>query len=228
MSASFKPKMHVLPAVQQRLWPRLVKTTELGLVLYGGTAVALRLGHRHSIDFDFFTEAPLDRAELRQAFPFIAHASVLQEKPQTWTILVADESSEADEVKVSFFGGIDIGRVGEPSYTDDRNLEVASLDDLMATKLKVLLQRVESKDYLDIAAMLGAGISLARGLAAARAMYGSGFQPSESLKALTYFKGGDLEMVPDGIRTMLIEAVSAVGDLPKVELRSRRLTGSSP
>ena len=26
----------------------------LGFVLYGGTAVALRLANRHSVDFDFF------------------------------------------------------------------------------------------------------------------------------------------------------------------------------
>jgi hypothetical protein len=54
----------------------------------------------------------------------------------------------------------------------------------MATKLKVLLQRVEAKDYQDIAALIKAGVSLERGLAAARELYGHRFQPSESLKTL--------------------------------------------
>jgi len=43
----------------------------LGLVLYGGTgtAIAFRLEHRPSVDFDFFTAKPLDKAVLQSAFP---------------------------------------------------------------------------------------------------------------------------------------------------------------
>ena len=40
--------------------------------------------------------------------------------------------------------------------------------------------------------MAKAGVSIAKGLAAARKMYGLSFQPSESLKAMVYFEGGDL------------------------------------
>ncbi len=71
-------------------------------------------------------------------------------------------------------------------------LELASLDDLMAHKLKVVLQRVERKDYRDLAAMIRAGCSVARGLAAARLFFGTAFQPLESLKAMAYFRDGDL------------------------------------
>jgi predicted nucleotidyltransferase component of viral defense system len=39
--------------------------------------------------------------------------------------------------------------VGVPALTLDENLWVASLEDLLATKLKVLMQRVEVKDYFD-------------------------------------------------------------------------------
>ena len=46
------------------------------------------------------------------------------------------------------------GRVGTPEVTVDSTLQVASLDDLMATKLKVILQRAEAKDYRDLAAMI--------------------------------------------------------------------------
>lgn len=94
--------------------------------------------------------------------------------------------------RVAFFGTIDNGRVGEPQLTCDIVMQVASLDDLMATKAKVILQRVEAKDYKDIAAMAKAGVSIAKGLASARKMYGPSFQPSESLKAMVYFEGGDL------------------------------------
>ncbi len=48
---------------------------------------------------------------------------------------------------------------------------VASLDDLMATKLKAILDRAEAKDYRDIAAMLTAGAELPKALNAFKAMF---------------------------------------------------------
>ena len=47
-------------------------------------------------------------------------------------------------------------------------MQVAALPDLMAFKVKVILQQAEAKDYVDIAATLQAGVSLELGLAAAR------------------------------------------------------------
>jgi hypothetical protein len=49
----FQPQFSILPAEQLRLWPELKPVSGLGYVLYGGTAIALRLGHRTSVDFDF-------------------------------------------------------------------------------------------------------------------------------------------------------------------------------
>ena len=54
------PWMEILPTQQREIWPLLKPTVALGFVLYGGTAVALRLGHRQSIDFDFFIEQNLE------------------------------------------------------------------------------------------------------------------------------------------------------------------------
>src|SRR5256885_2613490 len=178
MSTKFKPRLDVLPLAQQRLLPRLHPTSRLGMVLYGGTAIALRLGHRVSLDFDFFTDAPLDKKLIHASFPFAAQSTVLQEAADTYTLLVNEEAGEGPSVKVSFFGRIDFGRVGEPDVTEDGVLQIASLGDLMATKLKVLLQRVEAKDYEDLAALLRAGVDLAQGLAAARIMHGPSFQPT--------------------------------------------------
>jgi hypothetical protein len=70
--------MTILPQAQQRLWVELRQAKELGLVLYGGTAIALRLGHRASIDFDFFSDLPLNRAALQKKIACtvdIAHRS---------------------------------------------------------------------------------------------------------------------------------------------------------
>ena len=49
----------ILPPEQKSLWPSLHKLSELGFVLYGGTAIALQCGHRNSVDFDFFSSESL-------------------------------------------------------------------------------------------------------------------------------------------------------------------------
>ena len=224
MSRTFTPRMDVLPAAQKRLWPALRGAAQIGFVLYGGTAIALRLRHRQSIDFDFFCAQPLDRAALVAALPFIATATLIQDERNALSVLVADDSAaEPSYVKVSFFGLIDVGRVGVPDVTEDGVLQVASLDDLMAMKVKVVLQRAEAKDYCDVAAMLRQGVSLARGLAAARLMFGPNFQPSESLKALAYFSDGDLRTLRQEDRDRLVHAVRAVRGYPAITLQSKTL-----
>jgi hypothetical protein len=215
--------MEILPPAQQRVWRELSAAKKFGMALYGGTAIALHLGHRASVDFDFFTQKPLDKNALRDRFPFLSVSTVLQETENAYTILVPYGEDPENHVKVSFFGAIQIGRVGDPSCTEDGVLQIASLDDLMATKLKVLLQRVEAKDYIDIAALIKAGVNLAKGLAAARMMYGQSFQPGESLKAMVYFEGGDLTTLTAETKSILIAAASAVRDLPQVKIVSRNL-----
>jgi hypothetical protein len=216
--------MGILSPVQQRFWPELRNATGLGFTLYGGTAVALRLGHRDSVDFDFFSEKPLDREAIKAAFPFVIRSVTLQDQGDTWVVLASHDNTQNEYVKLSFFGAITFGRVGEPDITDDGVLRVASFDDLMATKVKVVLQRAEAKDYRDVAAMVNAGVNLSRALASARLFFGPNFQPSESLKALVYFNDGDLGTLTSSEKNTLIDAVKTVRDLPDVTLRSRCLS----
>lgn len=224
MSSRFKPRMDILPPAQRQLWHELGPAAVLGFVLYGGTAIALRLGHRASVDFDFFSEKPLDRESIREVFPFMAQSIVLQDERNALSVLVPCVDAERTHIKVSFFGTIGFGRVGEPQMTEDGVLRVASLDDLMATKVKVVLQRAEAKDYRDIAEMIRAGVSLPRGLAAARELFGPSFQPSESLKALVYFADGDLGTLTKDEKSTLVQTVSAVRELPPVARRSLKLS----
>ena len=53
------PRLDALPEAQRALWPALARIPD-SCVLYGGTALALRLGHRASVDFDFFSSAAID------------------------------------------------------------------------------------------------------------------------------------------------------------------------
>jgi hypothetical protein len=85
--------------------------------------------------------------------------------------LVVISPMQSGPVKVSFFGGLAIGRINEPLRTSDATLLVASLEDLLVTKLKAIMDRAEAKDYRDISAMLTAGISLEKALGAFAKMY---------------------------------------------------------
>src|SRR5579871_5278515 len=76
MPRMFDPRLDVLPAAQREIWPQLRPALALSFVLYGGTGVALRLGHRQSVDFDFFRAEPLDKDEIRRTFEFIGRAQV--------------------------------------------------------------------------------------------------------------------------------------------------------
>src|SRR6056297_2912797 len=100
MTASFKLRPEILPFAQKRLWPSLGFTRENGFVLYGGTAVALRCGHRISVDFDFFSDRPLDKTLIYTHLPLHNNAVVLQEEPHTLTLLMNSGQPGENDVKV--------------------------------------------------------------------------------------------------------------------------------
>lgn len=215
----FQPHLEFLPAPQQRLWPELASAPR-HFVLYGGTGIALRLGHRSSVDFGFFSTACFNPQELRQTLPWLGEAELLQSKPNTLTVVV----DRNGPVKVSFFGGLSLGRVGEPELTTDGICGVASLLDLAATKAAVVQQRAERRDYVDLASLLRAGITLPNALGAARALYGETFNPMITLKALGYFKDGDLPQLPDELKRLLSRAASEVTTIPVIERRADNIS----
>jgi hypothetical protein len=214
----FSPRLDVLPPSQLRLWSEFRGTLPRTFVLYGGTALALRTGSRQSEDFDFFTNDPVDAHQLSASLSFLAGARLIQAAPSTATFLV----ERVEPVKVSFLGGLVLGRVGEPSVATDTGVQVASLLDLAAQKVRVVQVRAERKDYLDLATLFGQGVTLARALGAAQALYPE-FEPLVSLKALSYFGDGDLEALSDGVRRTLTRAVAEVGSVEVVALLSDHL-----
>ena len=199
----FAPHLDVLLPPQRRLWAELVEIPA-EFVLYGGTAVALRFGHRTSVDFDFFANRPLDADRLLGELRLLSECDVMQRAPNTLTVSVMRDGP----IKLSFFGGITFGRVGVPEETNDRVVTVASSLDLLATKLEVLLERTQAKDYHDVECLLRGGLDLKEGLGAAISLYGAQFPPADCVKALTYFKGGDLETLPEEVMQFLIQVAS--------------------
>ena len=69
---TFVPRLDILPDEQRALWPALARVPR-SFVLYGGTALALRLGHRTSVDFDFFSSEALEFDALF-TIPFVRDA----------------------------------------------------------------------------------------------------------------------------------------------------------
>lgn len=212
------PRLDLLPPAQANLWP-LLSEIPAPFILYGGTALALRLGHRFSEDFDFFSAAPLDPEALQQNLALTRQAEVLQKTKNTLTVRTPGG------VRLSFFGGLHLGQIEPPEVCRDNAIRLAGLKDLFATKLNVVFQRSEAKDYQDLDALLQAGLPLALGLGCARAVYGPSFNVMLPLKALAYFDDGDLPSLADDIKARLLAAVHLVQEIPVVTCHSERING---
>jgi len=211
MTADFQPKLNCLPAPQRRLWDEL-DTVPDEFVLYGGTALALYLGHRVSVDYDFFSNNNFDPARLREKIPFLSGAQIVQQEPNTLSVVINRDGP----VKVSFFGVPGIRRLKPPHIALDNGLQIASLIDLAGTKAAVVQQRAEAKDYRDIDAILQEGqIDLSTALASARSIYGPTFNPQITLKALSFFGDGNLASLPRDMQDRLAKAARDV-DLDKL------------
>lgn len=216
----------ILPPEQKAVLAQLKPTRQNGFVLYGGTAIALQLGHRESVDFDFFNDKELDEEQLRKSIPLLEEAETTQRAPNTWSMNVK-LGPGGRPVKLSFFGNLNFGRVGKPLPTEGNELIMASLHDLLGHKLKVLFDRVESKDYMDIAAMLRNGQKLEDGLGAASALF-KAFPPGDAVRALTYFEGGDLGRLDQNDRNILIEHAAKVDRATPTKVLSLRLSFPPP
>lgn len=217
----FRPHLDILPAAQQRLW-RELSTVPDQFVLYGGTALALHLGHRTSVDFDFFLRRPLNPAELEAEIPFLLGAKIVQREKNTLTAIVDRDGP----VKVSFFGVPNLRKLQDPHIVRENNLNVASLLDLAGTKASVVQVRAEAKDYEDMDALIRIGkVSLPTALAAAQGLYGRGFNPEVTLKALSFFEDGNLGDLPGDLKLRLVAAVREVDldHLPVLHTASPRI-----
>jgi nucleotidyltransferase AbiEii toxin of type IV toxin-antitoxin system len=222
MPDGFEPRTEILPKAQQEIWPLLAPAPRLSLVLYGGTAIALHLGHRISVDFDFFRTEPLNKKDIETSFTFVRNAQTIQEDESTLVVIAPMQSGS---VKVSFFGGLDMGTINEPQRTKDTTLLVASLEDLLATKLKAIMDRAEAKDYRDISAMLSAGVSLETALGGFAKMYGK--DPGLPLRAMGFFKDGDLPSLPKTDQDFLRSARDRVSEIPEVAITRGSLAATA-
>ncbi len=127
--------------------------TELGrqpwsgeFYLAGGTALALQLGHRISVDFDLFSPGcgltePERRAIIESLQELDAGLKVDTEEDQTLKVLL-------DGIAVSFFHYPNALIV--PSSLSIGDLALASLDDIGLMKLAAIIGRGHRRDFIDL------------------------------------------------------------------------------
>lgn len=214
--------LNTLPKEQQKIWAAFSQADMSGFMLYGGTALALHYGHRISVDFDFFGSSAVTAESIARRIPWLTENldDVLQEEKNTYTVQVTSpETKSGNSVKLSFFGSIDFPTLDAPTVASN-GIEVASVRDILSTKLKAIHGRVEAKDYIDIAEILGHSndpvLRLQDGLADYTTVFPNG-NPSIPLKALCWFADGDLSAVNQSTRNFLQETVREVTNIPKAK-----------
>ncbi len=125
---------------------RLMQLPELEqFALVGGTNLALRLGHRLSVDLDIFTNEPFDLAAvweaIRQEFPKVIK---LDERGQT--LLANIEGVKIDLIKHAYPYLRPVEHI--------EGLRMLSIPDIIPMKLGALARRGGKKDFWDIACLL--------------------------------------------------------------------------
>ena len=132
--------LDVLTREQTELLPFLSQFAKR-YYLVGGTAVALQLGHRQSIDFDLFTTSTIQRVKLRKCVEQSGFTSRLLGEDVDQIHFVVHG------VKVTFFAFP--YQVDHPVWLD-KVLSMPSLLSLAAMKAFALGRRAKWKDYVDL------------------------------------------------------------------------------
>jgi hypothetical protein len=152
--------------------------------LYDGTALALRLGDRQSLDFGFFSRMPFDPGALARDIPYLAGAEPAQVASNTLTCRV----ERGGPVLVSFFGNLQLGEAAPRETAGGSTVHVASLLDIAGSKALTVQQRAQARDYIDIDALMRHGIDLPQILAAGTALYGAPLQPADRAQGAQPFR----------------------------------------
>ncbi len=155
-----------------------------GFYLVGGTALALQLGHRRSVDIDLFTHGPFDTQAV--ADWLVQHVQVT-------------EIDTAKNTVRCFIDGVKVDILAHQyplieSLVMVDGIRMASLPDIVAMKLNAVANRGAKKDLWDIAALLGR-FSLDQMLGFYGRKYSAGNRLTV-IKSLSYFNEADAEKVP--------------------------------
>ena len=159
------------------VWPLVASAVEkIDGSLVGGTALTVHLRHRQSYDLDYMAGEPFSGIELFSELQSAAGDATLSQAGQDRMHAVID--GVAVEVFTAPFRGDNPGYVRQlqpPRIL--HGMRVASLPDLLAMKLDLIMYRPKLRDYIDLAAIDNSGLlRLEDGLRLHMERYGTGPQ----------------------------------------------------
>lgn len=150
--------------------------------LVGGTAIALYIGHRRSIDFDLFKFAPLNRKKNLEKVQASGFPSII-----TWNVF--DQMNlVVNEVKVTFF---QYPFQIKADNVFDNIIKLPELLDLAAMKAYALGRRSKWKDYVDLYFLLKERFSLDEISHRAVEIFGDLFSDKLFRSQMSYFEDID-------------------------------------
>jgi len=161
--------------------------------LAGGTALALELGHRISLDFDFYIEGELNPETLLQDFQkHFKNVQLIREAKNTLILSI-------DNTEVSLFS-YPYPLISPLIKIPEVNL--ASMEDICAMKIVAIIQRGTKRDFIDIY-FLTKRFGLERIFALTQKKYKGLFNKYLALQALTYFTDADKERDEQRAKTLI-------------------------
>jgi hypothetical protein len=176
------PKFHkeILKKKQTSLLPLIKDFNKFYLV--GGTAIALYIGHRESIDFDLFTFDKLENSDIRNKIvKKYKIDKVVVDKNDEYTVFV-------DGVKITF---LHYPFKINPSYKFEDIIKIPDLLTLSAMKAYALGRRVKWKDYVDLYFVLKNHYSLNDIIKKGKSIFGTEFNEKLFRSQLVYFEDID-------------------------------------
>lgn len=154
------------------------------LRLAGGTALALQIGHRNSIDINLFGKLSIDEIALNEALSNIG--KLIQLKKSKNINIYSLNNIKLDIVNYPYQW------IGQPIKTD--TFILAGLKDIAAMKLAAITSRGTKKDFIDVFFLLNR-FSLPEMLDFYEKKYHDG-SVFLVLKSLTYFEDADQDEAP--------------------------------
>lgn len=185
-------RQEVLTDEQIKLLP-LVKKFIKDFGLVGGTAIALQIGHRRSIDFDLFSDREFDNAKIRKLIIKSGHkiGKVYKDEAGQFTFFV-------NKVQFTFFH---YPFKIEFSEHFEKILRMPDLLTLAAMKAYALGRRAKWKDYIDLYFIINKYHSIKKIVIRANAIFKGEFNERIFREQLAYFKDIDyreeVEYLPD-------------------------------
>lgn len=178
-----------MPPGTSETWLKIAPLLPASAYLSGGTALIVHLLHRVSRDLDIFLERPEDLQTLWVQFQGVGDARATRHDDSTINCVI-------DGTKVQVLEAATQKMVAP--FIVVGGMRVASVEDIMATKLAVVAARGELRDYFDIMKIEEDRLIMAEtGLALAIEKY-SPTQPDQYIKSIVRALGylGDVEDDP--------------------------------